>query len=216
MYVWVEWQSESKTAEFAHTRRCQLYGSSVNFFLFVLFRSKSSLADKIFQMPSQILIITSNLHVARGPLSFLYATHAMHVITLPSTMPPMQFPWHFHQGHLRLVYFRNHVHFLLSVQPPSCMPPMHLIQHSAGWGGTWVLFNLAFFWCISCYCTHTIYATCQRDLHVNIQHIYIFILPMSMGVSIVKGLDWSNLLNLILVSENYTKWKACTLKIYRI
>ena len=58
----------------------------------------------IFQTPAQILVVTYPptccLHVARGHFSFLYATLTMYVITLPSSMPPSQFTWHFHWVHL--------------------------------------------------------------------------------------------------------------------
>ena len=67
----------------------------------------------IFWVPMKILIVTSPptycLHIACGHTSF----HIMHMITLLSSMPPKQFTWHFHWGHLHLVYFRYQVHFLL-------------------------------------------------------------------------------------------------------
>ena len=49
-------------------------------------------------------------YVARGLTSFRYATHTMHVITLPSCMPPTQSTRYLRQGHLHPVY---QVHFLL-------------------------------------------------------------------------------------------------------
>ena len=39
------------------------------------------------------------------------------IFPLPSCMPPAQFTQHFHREHLRSVYFRCQVHFLLFLRP---------------------------------------------------------------------------------------------------
>ena len=52
--------------------------------------------------------------------SHLYpAAYMMYVITLPSSMPPSQITQHIHREHLRSVYFRYQVHFLLFLFPVS-------------------------------------------------------------------------------------------------
>ena len=49
-----------------------------------------------------------------------FATYTMHVDTLLSSMPPMQFPWDFCREHLCRVFFRYQVAFpVIFVQPGS-------------------------------------------------------------------------------------------------
>ena len=95
----------SKTAEL-HTHRGRVTNLQWTIFLFWSL-DRNFPSYMIFQTPTQILAVLKS------------AAHATHMITLFSSIPPTQFTWHFRQGHLRSVYFRHLVHFLLFMFPVS-------------------------------------------------------------------------------------------------
>ena len=150
------------------------------------FVTLSGATTMIFQTYTQILVVTSPptsyLNVARGHTSFCNAAYAIHVITLHSSMPSMQFMRLFRRGHLRPVYFKNQIHFLLFLFLVFFQQATHAISTVFPPGSTYGLFILGIR-CISCYFRSqclTFYSMLltqftrhlKMDIQVNIQQYY--------------------------------------------
>ena len=109
---------QSKTAE-VHTQRPR-YKYSVLKSL-CLYNIPNAYTNSHCHASSSLLFtccMWTRLLLASHPLKFLWshlqpAANTIHVITLPSSMPPNQFTRPFTQEHQHLVYFRYQVHFLL-------------------------------------------------------------------------------------------------------
>ena len=73
-------------------------------FFFLLFGSKSPWLKQTSGRPRKL---------SWSLLLLQPADYTIHVIKLPSSMPPTQFTQHFHREHMRPVYFRYQMYFLL-------------------------------------------------------------------------------------------------------